>query len=73
MYYVTRKGEGILNFHARFNDEAPARNYAENLKATYGHNYDVIQVITTWTTQTLDEAMKVPTTTVADLRKQGVL
>lgn len=49
MYYVTKLGSGILNFHARFNDEAPARNYAENLKASYGHEYEVIKVVTTWT------------------------
>lgn len=58
MYYVTKNGEGLLNYHSRFNDLSKAREYAENLKATYGHNYDVIRVETVWTTQTLDEAMR---------------
>lgn len=58
MYYVCRKGDGIQNYHASFHEETTARNYAENLKALYGHNYDVIKVATVWTTQTLEEAMR---------------
>ena len=73
MFYVVRKGEGLDKYHASFHSEAAARNYAENLKSTFGRNYDVVKVETTWTTQTLDEAMREPSTTVADLRKQGVL
>jgi hypothetical protein len=73
MFYVVRKGEGLDTYHSSFHSEAAARNYAENLKATFGHKYDVVKVETTWTTQTLDEAMREPATTVADLRKQGVL
>lgn len=73
MFYVVRKGWNVDKYHASFHSETPARNYAENLKSTFGHNYDVVKVETTWTTQTLDEAMRVPATTVADLKKQGVL
>ena len=57
MYYVTKKGEGLLNYHSRFDRQDKAREYAESLKATYGHNYDVIKVETVWTTQTLEEAI----------------
>ena len=58
MFYVVRKGEGLDKYHAFSHSEAPARNYAENLKATFGHDYDVIKMATTWTTQTLDEATR---------------
>jgi ribosomal protein S17E len=72
MFYVVRKEKPITEYHARFHSETPARSYAENLKATFGHNYDVIKMSTTWTTQTLEEAID-GMTTVGDLRKQGVL
>jgi hypothetical protein len=59
MYYVIRKGEQDLTYyHARFHDQTPARDYAENLKACLDRDYDVIKVETVWTTQTLDEAMR---------------
>ena len=59
MFYVVKRGEGLFNkYHAAFHDQSPARNYAENLKAYLGHNYDVVKVETVWTTQTLDEAMR---------------
>lgn len=58
MYYVVRKGEGLDMYHARYHRKIEAREYAKYLKATYGHNYDVIKVATVWTTQTLDEAMR---------------
>lgn len=58
MFYVVRRGDSISNYHASYKEEAAARNYAENLKATYGHNYNVIQVYTVWTTLTPDEAIK---------------
>lgn len=57
MYYVTKEGEGLLNYHARFDRQNRAREYAKNLKAIHGHNYDVIKVETVWTTQTLEEAI----------------
>jgi hypothetical protein len=72
MFYVVRKGWNVDKYHASFHSETPARNYAENLKSTFGHNYDVVKVETTWTTQTLGEVMEgMPT--VSDLRNQGVL
>jgi len=58
MYYVVKKGEGIDKYHAAFHDEAAARNLAVNLKASLGHNYDIIKLSTVWTTQTLAEAME---------------
>jgi hypothetical protein len=57
MYYVTRKDHGIINYHARYESQKQAREYAESLKATYGHEYDVIKVETVWTTQTLAQAL----------------
>lgn len=57
MFYVTRKGEGLINYHARYQRQQEARKYAESLKATYGHEYDVIKVETVWTTQTLADAL----------------
>jgi len=72
MFYVVRKGEPITEYHARFHSQTPARSYAENLKATFRHDYDVVQLSTVWTTQTLDEAMD-GMNTVGDLREQGVL
>lgn len=60
MFYVVRRGEGLDKYHASFHSETPARNYAENLKASLGHNYDVVKVETVWTTQTL-----------ADLKAEG--
>ena len=58
MYYVVRKGEPLDQYHARYHRESEAREYAEELKKTFTHNYDVIKVATVWTTQTLDEAMR---------------
>jgi hypothetical protein len=58
MYYVVRNNLSLDQYHARFNDQTQAREYAENLKATYGHEYDVIKVETVWTTQTLEDAIK---------------
>lgn len=58
MYYVVRKGEDLTNYHSSFHSQGEARDYAERLKESYGHNYDVILVSTVWTTQTLDEAMR---------------
>jgi hypothetical protein len=58
MYYVVRKGKPISEYHAAYHRESDAREYAENLKKTFGHNYDVLKISTTWTTQTLDEAMR---------------
>lgn len=57
MYYVVRKGEGLDKYHARFHNLPPAKAYADDLKSTFGHNYDVVKLETVWTTQTLDEAM----------------
>lgn len=57
MFYVVRKGERLDQYHSQFHRQHEARGYAENLKATYGHNYDVIKVATVWTTQTLEEAI----------------
>lgn len=58
MYYVVRKGDKLENYHSAFYTQDAAREYAEHLKTTLGHNYDVIQVTTVWTTQTLYEAMR---------------
>lgn len=58
MYYVVRKHENIMHYHARFVKEVQAREYAEGLKRDFGHNYDVLKLETVWTTQTLEEAMK---------------
>jgi hypothetical protein len=58
MYYVVKKGDSIDQYHACFYSEAAARELAVNLKASLGHNYDIIKPSTTWTTQTLDEAME---------------
>lgn len=57
MFYVVRKSERLDQYHAKFHRQHEAREYAESLKATYGHNYDVIKVATVWTTQTLEEAV----------------
>lgn len=54
MYYVVRKHENIMHYHARFVKEVKAREYAEGLKRDFGHNYDVIKLETVWTTQTLE-------------------
>jgi uncharacterized protein with HEPN domain len=58
MYCVVRKGEGLDKCHASFHAQAPARNYAENLRASLGHHYDVVKVETVWTTATLHELME---------------
>lgn len=58
MFYVVKKGAGLDQYHSAFHKQSEAREYAENLKNTFGHNYDVIHVSTVWTTQTLDEAMR---------------
>lgn len=58
MYCVVRKGAGIQNYHATFHSELAAREYAENLKSSFGHNYDVLKLSTVWTTQTLTEEME---------------
>lgn len=58
MYYVVKKNEELVDYHAKFHRESEAREYAENLKEMFGHNYDIIKVATVWTTQTLDEAMR---------------
>jgi hypothetical protein len=58
VFYVVRKNESLDQYHAKYHRESDAREYAENLKKTFGHNYDVIKVATVWTTQTLDEAMR---------------
>lgn len=58
MHYVVRKGVGIQNYHATFHSELAAREYAENLKSSFGHNYDVLKLETVYTTQELHEAMR---------------
>ena len=58
MYYVVRKGEPIQNYHSKFVSMDQSISHAEDLKTTFGHNYDVILVDTVWTTQTLTEAME---------------
>lgn len=58
MYYVVRKNKDLNQWHSRYHREGDAREQAEDLKKTFGHNYDVIKVATVWTTQTLEEAMK---------------
>lgn len=58
MFYVVKKGEQLDQWHARYHRQSEAREYAEGLKNTLGHNYDVIKIETVWTTQTLDEAMR---------------
>lgn len=65
MFYVVRKGEPIGNYHAAFVQQYKAQEYAEGLHRDFGHNYDVIHVTTVWTTP--------PMTTVADLKREGVL
>ena len=60
MYYVVRKDEALDQYHAKFLLQKKARKYAISLKETFGHNYDVIRVEKTWTTQTLDEAIQEP-------------
>lgn len=62
MYYVSKAGEGVINFLTRFNDEASARDYATRLHATFGHKYEVIKVEVVWATKTK-----------ADLKREGVL
>ena len=57
MYYVVRKDQSLDQYHTRYHRQQEARKYAESLKATYGHDYDVIKVETVWTTQTLAEAL----------------
>jgi len=57
MYYVVKKGVRLENYHSAFYRQDAARDYAENLKTIFGHNYDVIHMSTVWTTQTLHEAM----------------
>lgn len=57
MYYVVRKYQSLDQYHARYESQKQAREYAESLKATYGHEYDVIKVETVWTTQTLADAL----------------
>ena len=65
MFYVVRRGEGLDMYHASFADLAAAINYADNLTASLGHAYKIMKVEDVWMTP--------PATTVADLRKQGVL
>lgn len=60
MFYVVRKGEGLDMYHYAFHNLKDAKESAENLKKTLGHQYDVIEVKSVWTTQTL-----------ADLKAQG--
>ena len=58
MYYVIRKGEKLEDYHSKFTDENQARDYAEGLRKTFGHHYDVVKVETVWTTTTLHELMQ---------------
>lgn len=58
MFYVVQKGMEVTQYHARYHKQSEARKYAEELKRTFGHNYDIIHLNTVWTTQTLDEAMR---------------
>jgi hypothetical protein len=58
MYYVVRKGENIINYHARFYKVEQAKVYAEELKKSFSHNYDILKLETVWTTQTLAEIME---------------
>ena len=55
MYYVVREGQSIENYHARYHEQTPAVEYAMNLKASLGHNYNIVKVETVLTTRTLAE------------------
>lgn len=58
MFYVVREGEGLDMYHARFLSLPEAKEYALNLKATYGHVYEIVRVETVLTTKTLAERSK---------------
>lgn len=53
MYYVVRKGTKLVDYHSAFYTQGAAIEYAESLKLTLGHDYDVIKVATVWSTQPL--------------------
>ncbi len=57
MFYVVKKGEELVNYHSAFHDLPAAMAYADGLKATLGHDYDVIKVKTVWTTTTLADLL----------------
>lgn len=56
MFYIVPKDRSIIANVAKFNNLEPAKMMALDLKERDGVNYDIIQMETVWTTQTLDEA-----------------
>lgn len=60
MFYVVRQGEPLENYHSAFTSFEQAVEYANQLKHTLGHQYNIIKAEAVWTTQTL-----------ADLRADG--
>ena len=55
MYYVTRIGTPLWDYHARYDSVEQAKDYAMWLKSVHGHQYEVVKVETMWTTKTLAE------------------
>lgn len=58
MFYVVRKGEPLESYYSSFGNFEKAKEYADQLKFSFGHQYDVIKMETVWTTQTLEELRK---------------
>ena len=57
MYHVLRKGADLNSYHAKYESLQLAQEYAQGLKATYGHNYEIIKVETVWTTTTMADLL----------------
>lgn len=50
MYYVVRQHRALPEYHATFLKLEDAQEYANSLKFTYGHSYDVRKLETVWNT-----------------------
>lgn len=58
VFYIVPKDESLSKSVGKFYSLDLAKQFASNRKEEHGIDYDVIEVSTVWTTQTLDEALK---------------
>lgn len=56
MFYIVPKDESLIENIGKFRNLKFAKQFASDRKEEYGINYDIIEVKTVWTTQTIDEA-----------------
>ena len=56
MFYIVPKDRSLIKCISAFDTLDKAKEDALALKQMSGENYDIIQQVRVWTTQTLDEA-----------------